>query len=398
MIVSVLDYFKRLVKFDSKLDIYTNGIDNAYPERIERLKNNSVTAKTASNIMVQYLLGKGFGESDNLMVGKNLKLIDFAEDIAEDIVDHKGLFVHVKYDANYDISSMKYLPFSWCKVGKKDSELYNGKILIKQDWSDSNEKAEIIDVYNPKKEVIDAQIKASKGIENHKGQILFVNLDNKYIYPLSRIDAVQQDCDSEYQASVYKNQLLRKGFFGKTLVVMPPLVDAGISETIYNDLGQQVPNPEYQRLRSEADVTKGIIEKFIGAENAGGAMLMEMEFAGDDIEKTLLIKNIESNLEPDLFKNVEESVRENILIAYNNLPIDLVKVSSGLSNSGEAVLQSKLMYWENTNKERNVLETVINDLLKRFNNYQGGYVTIKKLIEDDTTNNEAGRTEVQTNS
>ena len=392
MKVSVLDYLKRLVKWDSKLEIYTNGIDNAYPERMERLKNNSVTSKTASNIMVQYLLGKGFGEADKVMVGKNLKLIDFAEDVAEDIVDQKGFFVHVNYNLNYEISSLKVLPFNSCRLGKKDSDKYNGKILIKEDWSDAKEVAKVIDVYNPKKDVLEAQINEAGSIDKYKGQVLYYNIDNKYYYPLSRIDAVQNDCDSEAQASVYKNQLLRKGFFGKTLVVMPPLVDDTIQEHIYID-GKQTINPEYQHLRSEADKTKATIEEFIGAENAGGAMLMEMEFAGDDIEKTILFKNIESNLEPDLFKNVEESVRENILIAYNNLPIDLVKVSSGLSNSGEAVLQNKLMYQENTTKERNILEKVVNDLMKRFDGYNGEYLTIKKLV-DDTTDRQDGSTEV----
>ena len=392
MQVSVFDFVKRLVKWDKKLEIYTNGVDNNYPERIERLKNNSVTASTASNIMVQYLIGKGFGDADNIKVNDTTKLIDFCEDVASDLVDHKGVFIQVNYNLNYKPSSFEVVPFGYCRIGRKDSKKYNGKILVSEDWTDKKITPEAIDVYNPKEAVIKAQIKKCKGdteqekIDNYKGQIFYYNIDSRYYYPLSRLDAIQKDCDSEAQSSVYKNQLLRKGFFGKTLVVVPPLVGSDVSETIHNNLGQLIPNPEYVRRRSEADETKKTIESFIGADNAGGAMLMEMEFGGDDIEKTLLIKNIESNISPDLFKNVEVSVRENILIAFNNLPIDLVKVSTGLSNGGEAVKQNKLMYWENTSKERNILETIVNDFLSVSEKYKGDYLSIKPLIVEDARN------------
>ena len=63
MKVQVLDIEKRLVEWDKKLEIYTNGIDNLYPERVERLVNNSITAKMSQGIMTQYLIGKGFGKS-----------------------------------------------------------------------------------------------------------------------------------------------------------------------------------------------------------------------------------------------------------------------------------------------------------------------------------------------
>lgn len=389
MEVSVVQFFKRLVKWDNKLEIYTNGVDNAYPERIERLINNSVTARTASNIMVQYLLGKGFGENDTLKVCGDTTLIDFAEDLAQDIVDHKGFFIHFNYDLNYLPCDFKVLPFNDCRVGKKDSKKYNGKIVMSEDWNDSNADKTAIDVYNPKKEVVKAQVKKAGGIEKYKGQILYYNIDSKYYYPLSRIDAVQKDCDSEAQSAVYKNTLLRRGFFGKTLIVMPPLVGSDIPETIFDDNRKEIPNPEYLKKRSDADEAKTTIENFIGAENAGGAMLMEMEFGGDDIDKALLVKNIESNISPDLFQNVETSVRENILIAYNNLPIDLVKVSSGLSNGGEAVKQNKLMYWENTTKERSILENTINRILKDSEKYKGDKITVKPLIQDagNDTNN-----------
>lgn len=403
MKVSLVDIAKRLIKWDKRQDIYKNGYDNQYPERTDRLVNNSVTAKTATNIMTQYLIGKGFGDSDQIKVNKDQNLIEFAEEVAYNITKYRGVFIHVNYNLNYTFSDFKVLPFSSCRIGKKDDKKHNSKILIKEDWNDDKEKANVIDVFNPIKEVVKAQINANKGsseqekIEKYKGQVWFYSLDPQYYYPLSRIDAVMNDCDSEAQSALYKNQLLRKGFFGRTLVVTRPLIDTDIEETIYDKNGLPILNPEYRKARSEADTTKKMIEDFIGAENAGGAMLVEMEFAGDKLEEAILVKNIESNIEPDLFANLEESLRANILIAHNNLPIDLIKLSGGLSNSGEKVLQDKKTYWENTDKERTILELVINKLLSGFEKYQGEYLTVQPLLNDDNeVNNQDGDTGEET--
>lgn len=386
MDVKIVDIFKRLVKWDKKLAIYANGEDNAYPERCERLKNNSVTAKMASNKMVQYLLGNGFGEADNLEVGKNLKLIDFADDIATDIVDNRGVFIHVNYNGNYQFSSFRVLPFSWCRLGEKDDKEYNGKILVKKDWNDNKETPKVIDVFNPLKEVVASQISKAGSIENYKGQIFYFNMDRRFYYPLSRIDSVMNDCDSEAQSSVYKNQLLRKGFFGRTVCITRTLTDSSIEETYLDANGNRIANPEYVKMESEAEQVKATIEEFLGAENAGGAMVIQTDFAGENLEDAFLFKNIESNIQPDLFQNVEDSLRSNILVAYNNLPVGLVKSSEGIfSNSGEAILEMKKTYWEDTSKERNILETIVNDLLKGFADYKGEYLTIKPLIDDTIT-------------
>jgi hypothetical protein len=83
-LISITDIFKRPVKVDKKVNVYFNGDDNAYPERMDRLINNSVTAKTANNLMIQSLIQKGFGAKDGLIVNKNKQLTfyNFADDCA----------------------------------------------------------------------------------------------------------------------------------------------------------------------------------------------------------------------------------------------------------------------------------------------------------------------------
>jgi hypothetical protein len=378
----LIDVWKRLTPWSKSAEVYANDTDNAYPERMDRLINNSVTAKSAAAIMVQYLIGKGYGESDSLIINKdkNLKLIDLADDIADDLVKQRGVFIHINWNALYQIADFSVIPFEWCRIGKKDSTDYAGKIAVCREWL-KPKKADIqlIDIYNPRKKVIDAQVEKAGGWENYKGQVLFVNMDTKLIYPLSRIDSVAEDCDSEAQASVYKNRLLRKGFFGNTLVVTRPLVGEGL----------EAGSKALLEAESERQQFQQAIKDSLGAQNTGGVLCLEMDFAGEKLEDAILIKQIESKIDDKLFDYTETSVRENILVAFNNLPAGLIKTNEAslFGNSGEAIREMKRTYWENTTKERSLLTAVINQLLQKSQDFASLTVEPLKLIEDAAPDN-----------
>lgn len=377
----LIDVWKRLTPWNKSIEVYSNDVDNAYPERMDRLINNSVTAKSAANIMVQYLIGKGYGEqNDKLIVNKNknLKLIDFADDVADELVKQRGVFIHVNWNALYRIADFHVIPFDNCRIGKTDSSDYNGKIVISKDWSKAKKgDVTVIDVFNPRKKVIDAQVEKAGGWENYKGQVLFINMDSKLIYPLSRINSVADDCDSEAQAAIYKNRLLRKGFFGNTLVVTRPLVGDGLEPG----------SKEFIEAETEREQFQKAIKDSLGAENTGGVLCLEMDFAGEKLEDAILIKQIESKIDDKLFNFTEDSVRENILVAFNNLPSGLMKTneSSLFGNSGEAIREMKRMYWENTTKERNLLTSTINELLILSQDFSNVTITPTKLIDDEQT-------------
>lgn len=397
---ALLEIVKKVIKWDKKLEIYTNGDDNAYPERMERYKNNSITAKMASEIMVQYLIGKGFGELDNIKIG-GVKLIDLTDDIARDLVDNRGVFIHVNYDANFEVADWSVLPFNNCRIGKKDSSEYNGKILVCNDWNDiKNNKPRTINVFNPAKEIVMYQVGVTdkdndttiiEKLAKYQGQILYINMDSQYYYPLSRIDAVSLDCRSEYLAGVYKNEILERGFFGKTLVVTRPLIDNQLVQDAQMQNADAGLVRQWREAETERENFKETIKEFVGAGGSGGVLHMEVDFKGESLDDAILFKNIESNINDKLFQFTEDSVMAKILMAYNNLPITLVKASEGLfSNSGDALRVAKETYWENTTKDRNKLETIVNDLLRLTsgvvlpNDYVSIIPLITKEIDTDT--------------
>jgi len=385
---NIIEVYKKVVKFDKKLGIIKNGDDNLYPERADRFINNSVTAKTCSKIMATYLAGKGWGEADNIITNKakGTRLKKFTENIAISFAKQRGVFIHVNYNANFKPSSYEVLPYSNCRLGKKDDNKYNGKIGVSYKWEENPKEEDVtfFDVFNSNEKIIQSQIESSKGgtflekLKNYKGQILYVNIDDEYIYALSQIDAVMNDCDSEAQASVYKNKSLRKGFFGKTLIITKPLLG---SIEDYTD------EKEWAMASSERENFKETIQQFIGAENVGDALHLELQYEDEaGIDKAIFFKDISSNINDKLFSYTEESVFRNILMAFNSIPPAIVRPENSVfSASGESIKSMQLVYQDNTESERTSLVETVKMLMELYyapvNNLQ-----LIPLIKEDVIN------------
>lgn len=373
MIISeLIKIFTRKTNYDKKEQVYHNGEDNAYPDKVERLINNSVTAKRGAHIIKSMILGKGFDSNNDFIINesKNISLFQLLNNIADSFSRQNGFYIHANYWVDGTIKDLDVVPFNRCRIGRKDDNGYNGKIATK-DWQNKKEKDYKFDVYNPLKEVIQAQI-SKNGIKNYKGQILFVN-PSGYIYPLSKIDPVMNDADSESQVSVYKNISLRKGFFGKQMVITEPFADGDMKKG----------TEEYLEATTARDNFRKNLKDFIGAENADGIMHFEMELIGDDFEKTIKFIKIDSNINDKLFAHTEESISNNISMSFS-IPQSLINPSKGtlFAQSGEAIYQMKLFVQEETSYERSIIEIVINGLLKKFKGYDGPELKINKLITE----------------
>lgn len=378
MKVDILDIFNKVNAFNKKAKFYENGEDNAYPERLNRLIENSVTGTMASNIFLNYVLGSDVS--------------DFVEDFAYDLLINQGVFVHFDFVGDWENEKLilkptnpKVLPFERCRVGKRDSKEYAAKILYKKDWSDTKEKHVTFDVFNENENVIQSQIKKAGGIKNYKGQVLFINLYRNKIYPLSRLHAVMNDLDSESQAGFYRNQILRKGFFGKQLILTPPLISNDEPQWINDETGRLIVNPLWREKNNEADQVKETIESFIGAENSGGAMLIQMPDFEGKIDDLFQIKKIESNVDDKMFEYTENRVLSNILMAFNNLPIGLVRSPDGalFGNSGESIKSMQVLYQKNVMREKKLVEKFLNFVYSKVGQEP---LILKNLIDDTDTN------------
>lgn len=352
--------FQAVPTYDKKLNIHQNGINNDYPLLVEERIRNSVTATRCVETMSSYIAGKGFGTDINQIIvneQKQTTLLRFLQDTTDSIAEQKGIFIQVNYNGNFQHKSYEVLPFNYCRIGKKDDTDYTGKILVSSNWAEvSKNKPVPVDVFNPREEVIQAQVNAAGGWNKYKGQILYINFD-RTMYPYAPIHPVLEDADSEKQSAIYKNTSLKKGFFGKTLVITKPMVDPSIETS----------DPQYYEQNQGREAFKETLASFMGAENNDGIMHLELEFNSDDIEKEIVFKNIETNLDDKLFAHTENAAFSNICVAYGINP-DLIRpTSSGLfSQSGEAFYQMKLDYQDQTEDYRLMVEQIMNKLFSNF--------------------------------
>jgi hypothetical protein len=378
MKIKLVDVDNRLsIKFNKVDGIYNWGADNAYPQLIKTIINSSVTAKQCVDLNSKYIYGKGFDFTTEI-VDKNILKINkkglninqLLRIVSREFSEVNNIFLHINYNALYEVTSVDLLTSEDVRIGKSDSTGYSGKFIVYNNWDKSQAKRiekkdfNIIDKFNSNPKVIDAQVEAAGGWNKYKGQILHINSDFGELYSLSDVDSVVYDADSEFQASLFKNTGLRKGFFGAKLFVTKPF------------------SSDYERQSFEKT-----IQDLKGSENSSGVLLLEANLESDKLDEHILIQNIDTNINDKLFESTEQSSAKNIRKAFG-VPSILLEDSDNsiFGNSGELLTQAKQMHWENKSEERSIIIDAFQMLFSKFHkpiNPSNDW-TIKPIIDKTT--------------
>jgi len=280
------------------------GDDNNYPTRMERIISSSITAKSAQKMLARFLIGKGFTnpELNTIVVGKDeynkpITAYKLLCQIANSFSKFNGFYTRVQYDGNFNVAGLKHESFKYCRFGMLDSQDYAGKVIVYNNWDKyRNQKTEkkdfkVVDIFNPRQDVIQSQIakiaKANKiteieAINKYKGQMYFNFIDDEYIYPVSPIDPVSWDADTESQIGKFKNGELRRGFFLKYIIH----------------------HTEFESTK-EADEFTEAAKKMMGGDHDVSVMVLEGKFGPDGklIEnESIKIEKIEQNINDKIFE------------------------------------------------------------------------------------------------
>ena len=394
------------IQFDKPLKIYPNGIDNLYAEKINKLISESPTASQAISHLKDYIFGKGWGDCNDFIVnskGFGTYLGTFGIQIAESIAKHKGVFILLKYAFNREINkpviaSMEVLEYSFCRFRKQDDNDNISFIAYCEDWSNGTlaKKAVNYSAYYDNETVLKAQIKGKftdgeiteEDVLRFNGQIAFFSQENTRLYPKSRVHTVQNSCSTEAEAMVFKNRGMKKGFFGAVVFVTSKTQEQNLllgTPLIPNNQNHN----EYYRRKDEHEKTQKefsqTLKSCLGSKNVGGVIHIETD--EPDIDKSVKVIVVDSNINPDLFEKTEQSERQNILIACNNLPLGLIKSDMTMfGQSGEAYKQMKLFFQENTYTERMFLDKIVRKLMQKRIDFSDKILpTIIPLIEEPKT-------------
>lgn len=344
-------------------EVMNYGVNNDYPNVIEKIIQSSVTASAIRSINARFFSGMGFKNEaiNDIVIAKDIKqksitVKDLLRQASFSAATFNGVNIKTKVNLNGKIRNPEVLPFKNCRFGKIDDSGYIAKILYYDKWAKDNKssfkrdkEANKIDAYplfDVRKDVIEAQAIKYGGSGKHPGQVYFHAWDSSYLYPLSPFDPVYLDADSEWQVSLFRNREIRNGFMLQYIMrVMAP------------------ESPE------EKDRLLAKVRGFQGAD--GDRILVmtdEIDKETDQIKKTgaFQLDKVESNINDKLFDQWEIAITNKIRKASNAVPQILIdyEASSLGTTSGEAIQQAVAFYNAMTNDDRAHMSRMFEDIFK----------------------------------
>lgn len=358
-----VEIYNRLIpqRKECDYDIYLNDVDNLYPDRLEAIERNSVTALSCSNKLGNFIFGKGFennfASEINTRKNQKITLNRCLLDVTNSLKTHKAVYIHLNYDIEGKVNYFDVLEYKKCRKVKED-DYGNEGIVIYKDWSKVEKRFSFITErkskknkwfypYNPENVNPQRQKDNPKGdiktqIVNYRGQVLYYSLDDRnQIYANGWLNAqAMNDADSEFRMSLYHNNNIRLGFIDKTILITNGL------------------DPD-----SEAQFQKDFYE-WLGTENAGGVYHINTPYQVEDIKSTISVETVASSYDPKKFKEVLEDIKNNIRSCYLQIPKILIDDKDGgvFGNSGEAIEQATKVY----NSETAPIRYEIEDLFKKI--------------------------------
>lgn len=280
---------------DKNDNIQRYDADNLYPQRIEEIYKRSYTTKRCVNKLAEFIDGEGFvnpelgkivlynRHNQKVTLAKALKSAAFEKSL------YSGFAFHVGYNLNYKISSIKPIPFKFCRYSLPSDEYGNvAEIAYSTNWERDRYKdvtpiteIEFYPVYNPDPEIIKEQIAAYGGVYNYPGQILYWTPEFGQ-YPECTFDAVLDQGQIQADTSVYELSEIQNGFRAGHIVNYP---------------GKFEDNDQKKQVAREFDQFKG--------PSGAGFMVVENP---DKIDLRNLVVSVE---QPDVHAKLEGIAKRN---------------------------------------------------------------------------------------
>lgn len=325
------------------------GDGNLYPQIISELIYASKTASLSVERLSEAIECEGFknrefGEIKNAH-GDNMD--DILNMLAYDVARFRGCAVIVQYGGDYRPKMIYPVPFEYVRAGLNKDYLTNPvihKYVVFNNWDRQNIKSTVLDKmavtypsFNPDNfanEVIEYG-----GIENHPGQLLYMNFFTTKPYPLSPFHAVQSEMQAEAMNSTYVERTLTRGFH------MCSIVSHG----------------DFTEQEEQDNFVRGLKE-IMGAQGAGSALLVRDDnLMLPQSRPFIKVDQLGTPIDANLYKAYNEPLKKDIASQAYNIPIPLVDSSliSFSNASGEVVKEMQKVYRRSVTKLRSKLSREI---------------------------------------
>ena len=349
----------------SNLGIQAWGHNNLYPQELLSLVAASESASSCMDRYITFVQGDGFKVvdfSETVVNRAGETADDIVQQLANDVANFRGFALHVNYNIFGNIVEVTHIPFENCRLSETDDTGFVSKIAVHPDWSGrlkrngktvrvSKENIDYIDIYNPIKEVIFSQITKAGGIENYKGQVLWVSEAGKQTYPKAVHDSVVSQMSTEEGLGNISNRNARSGIYpGKILVTKK---------------GQDVPKKEDSEGSNWQSGDDGINEwlsNLQGDTNSSKVGRMSIEF--DEEVPTIL--DLQGNNYDKDFAITTETASRKIYAAFNQEV--WYKVMSSSFGFSQQIMNDAYEYYSTvTSKERRMIERAFDKIFKHWN-------------------------------
>lgn len=341
----------RALKINAKVSekIVGYGDGNLYPQIISELIYASKTASLSVERLSEAIECEGFkdrqfGEMTNAH-GDNMD--DILNMLAYDIARFRGCAVIVQYGGDYRPQMIYPVPFEYVRAGLNKDYLTNPvihKYVVFNNWDRQNIKSTVLDktavtypAFNP--DNFANEVEEYGGIENHPGQLLYMNFFTTKPYPLSPFHAVQSEMQAEAMNSTYVERTLTRGFH------MCSIISHG----------------EFPEQEDQDTFVKGIKE-VMGAQGAGSAVLVRDENVMLPQSRPFIkVDPLGVPIDANLYKAYCEPLKKDIASQAYNIPVPLVDSSliSFSNASGEVVKEMQKVYRRSVTKLRSKLSREI---------------------------------------
>lgn len=352
------------VRYLQTLGIQTYGEDNLYPQTFRNILAASPTGAECLDRFADFIEGNGFRDvpfSESVVNRKGDTADDIHALVCRDVAYYNGLALHVNYNIYGDIVELHHVPFENCRLAESDDNGYVGKIAIHPDWSGqktrggkvikvAKENIDYIDVFNPDKRVVAAQIEAAGGIEYYKGQVLWVSLSGKDIYPTGKGDRVVTEMSTDEGLANVKYRNVRNNFLPAAMI----FTKKGTNITFDQD-GNEIDS------RDDDDSFSDSLLQLQGDTNCGKLMEVTLETDEDKPEVvTLNSKNYDKE-----FTVTDISVTERIYSAFGQEPWYCIRIGK-VGFSGD-ILEDAFEYYNSiVSKQQRLIERTFTRVFRHF--------------------------------
>lgn len=358
--------------------IVTYGRDNLYPENLRNALLGSSTGTSCMERYAKFIEGGGFDTGDLGELVVNLKgetLDDIHSLVCGDIAMYGGFALHVAYNVFGEVVDVRHVPFALCRLCTPDDWGYISQIAIHPDWTGrlqrngrtiavNRDNIDYVDVFNPDRDTVAAQIERVGGIGNYKGQILWVSLTSGGLYPIGKCDRIFTDL----------------------------LTDAGLSNVRYRNAccnflpAGMIVTRRGSEIGGEDEKDRGIftdaLTKMQGDVNTSKILEANIE---TDEEKPEFVR-METNNYDKAFTVTEESVTERIYSTFGQEAWYSIRIGK-LGFSGSVVADAYAVYNSSVDSERRTISRAFKKIFTHWHEGEITDFTVKPLefIANDTT-------------